>query len=152
MMSFASHHMFPGRLVSRTPAGLRGVAIAGARAAGVRGPRTALLLGVFLVAVAAPAAAGADEGYRDQSFSGTSSPLGTKRAESSLWFNDGTWWANMWDRVSADFHIWRLNAGMQVWTDTGVTVDTRASTHADALWDGGKLYIASHVHADSPAS
>jgi len=104
------------------------------------------------VAAALPAAASADVGTRDHSFSGTSAPLGTKRAESALWFNDGTWWANMWDASSQDFHIWRLNTVTDAWIDTKVTVDTRSSTHADTLWDGTKLYIASHVHADSPAS
>lgn len=91
-------------------------------------------------------------GTRDHSFSGTSAPLGTKRAESSLWFNAGTWWANLWDSSSQDFHIWRLNTVMNAWVDTRVTVDTRANTQADTLWDGGKLYIASHVRSDSPAS
>jgi len=107
---------------------------------------------IVLCAVGAPAAAQADVGSRDHSFSGTSSPLGTKRAESSLWFNDATWWANMWDAASQDFHIWRFDPFTDAWLDTRVTVDSRSGTHADALWDGAKLYIASHVHADSPAS
>jgi PKD repeat protein len=107
---------------------------------------------IMLCAVGAPAAAHADVGSRDQSFSGTSSPLGTKRAESSLWFNDGSWWANMWDTSSQDFHIWRFEALTNTWLDLGVTVDTRSGTHADALWDGEKLYIASHVHAETAAS
>ncbi len=107
---------------------------------------------MVLVAVALPAPALADVGTRDHSFSGTSAPLGTKRAESSLWFNAGTWWANLWDSSSQDFHIWRLNTVMNAWVDTRVTVDTRANTQADTLWDGGKLYIASHVRSDSPAS
>jgi PKD repeat protein len=111
-----------------------------------------LVTAVAVLAAAAPTAALADVGHRDQSFSGTSSPLGTKRAESALWFNDGTWWANMWERTSGDFHIWRLNSLTQAWVDTGVTVDTRANTHADTLWDGQKLYIASHVHAESSSS
>ena len=34
---------------------------------------------------------------------------------------------------------------MQRWIDTGVPADGRASSRADALWDGRKLYIASHV-------
>lgn len=112
----------------------------------------ALIAAIAVLAAAAPASAVADVGHRDHSYSGTTAPLGTKRAESALWFNDGTWWANMWDRTSGDFHIWRLNTATQAWIDTGVTVDTRAHTHADTLWDGQKLYIASHVHSDSPSS
>lgn len=91
-----------------------------------------------------PAVARGDVGYQDQSFSGTGTPTGTKRAESVLWFNDGSWWANMWDTVSTGFHIFRLDAATQRWVDTGVAVDGRSNTHADVLWDGSKLYVASH--------
>ena len=110
-----------------------------------------LILALVLPAAAAPAAHG-DVGHRDHSYSGTSTPLGSKRSESALWFNDGSWWANLWHGSSQDFHIWRLNTATQTWVDTGTTVDTRANTHADTLWDGQKLYIASHVHAESPGS
>ena len=94
-----------------------------------------------------------DIGYQDQSFSGTGTPTGTKRAESVLWWNDGSWWANMWDTVSQDFHIFRLNIPTQTWQDTGVTIDTRSNTHADVLWDGAHLYVASHqfVSDEQPA-
>ncbi len=106
------------------------------------------LLGLFaaLLAVLPSSAEGAtgDVGYQDQSFSGTGTPTGTKRAESVLWWNDGSWWANMWSTAAGDFHIFRLNLGTQTWQDTGVTIDTRSNTHADVLWDGGHLYVASH--------
>jgi PKD repeat protein len=88
--------------------------------------------------------AGGDVGYEDQSFSGTSTPTGTKRAESVLWWNDGSWWASMWDTARQDFHIHRLDVTAQTWINTGVSIDTRANTHADVLWDGSKLYVASH--------
>ena len=87
----------------------------------------------------------ADVGYRDQSFSGTSTPTGTKRAESLLWWNDGSWWADMWDNSSQDFHIFRLDTSTQRWIDTGQAIDTRANTHADVLWDDSRLYVASHA-------
>ena len=85
-----------------------------------------------------------DIGYQDQSFAGTGTPTGTKRAESVLWWNDGSWWANMWDSVSQDFHIFRLDTTSQTWTDTGVRTDSRSNTHSDVLWDGTHLYVASH--------
>jgi len=50
----------------------------------------------------------------------------------------------MWSTASQDFHIFRLNFSTQTWQDTGVTIDTRSNTHADVLWDGGHLYVASH--------
>jgi PKD repeat protein len=87
-------------------------------------------------------------GFKDQSFSGASTaPSGTK-PESKLWFNDGIWWGYLWDTTTAGYHIFRLNGS--VWQDTGTVVDTRGSTHGDALWDGSHLYIASHdVASDS---
>src|SRR3954452_5763072 len=107
-----------------------------------------VLCGALAILVLVPATTGAatgDVGYQDQSFSGTGTPTGSKRAESVLWWNDGSWWANMWDRVSQDFHIFRLDVASQTWVDTGVTTDTRSNTHSDVLWDGSHLYIASHA-------
>jgi PKD repeat protein len=104
------------------------------------------LLAVLLILLPARGqAAAGDVGYQDQSFSGTGTPTGIKRAESVLWWNDGSWWANMWDTASQDFHIFRLNIPTQTWQNTGVTIDTRANTHADVLWDGAHLYVASHL-------
>ena len=114
----------------------------------------AIALGTGLAPLPARAATG-DVGYQDASFSGTGTPTGTKRAESVLWWNDGSWWADMWDTVSQDFNIFRLDTSTQTWVDTHVLVDPRANTHADALWDGatGKLYVASHLFvADGSAA
>ena len=112
-------------------------------------PRPWLVV-VFVLATLAPplpvvtSAATGDVGYRDQSYAGTSEPTGTKRPESALWWNDGYWWANMFDAVSKTFHIFRLNVPTQTWIDTGVRADNRTNTSADTLWDGTHLYIASH--------
>src|SRR5438034_1459422 len=106
-----------------------------------------------LIFVGGSVAATGDIGYQDQSFSGTSTPTGTKRAESVLWWNDGSWWGDMWDTVSKRFHIFRLDVSTQHWVDTGVTVDPRSGTHADVLWDGTHLYVASHAFvADGSAA
>jgi PKD repeat protein len=107
----------------------------------------ALCLLATLVPSAARSAAG-DVGFEGPSTSGTGTPTGTKRAESVLWWNDGSWWANMWDAASADFHIFRLDSGTHGWVDTGVRVDERPNTHADVLWDGTSLYVASHRFVD----
>jgi hypothetical protein len=61
-----------------------------------------------------------------------------------LWFNDGSWWGNLWDTASSNFHIFRFNAATSSWVDTGVATDTRANTHHDVLWDGTTLYVASY--------
>jgi PKD repeat protein len=119
--------------------------------------RLALLACVFFFVAAgvvpAPGnAAPGDIGYRDHSFNGAgTAPTGSK-PESKLWWNDGSWWANMWDTGSGDFHIFRLDELTQTWIDTGVAVDTRAGTRADTLWDGTHLYVASHVFSDAPKS
>ena len=108
----------------------------------------AISLAALSVGPPSVAADSGDVGYLDQSFNGTSDPTGTKRAESLLWFNDGSWWASMWDVASSDFHIFRLDVATQTWINTGVALDTRADTHADVLWDGSKLYVASHRFVD----
>jgi len=100
--------------------------------------------GLLLALPNTASAATGDVGYQDQSFSGTGTPTGTKRAESVLWWNDGSWWADMWSTSAQDFHIFRLNLSTQTWSDTGVTIDTRSNTHADVLWDGAHVYVASH--------
>jgi PKD repeat protein len=115
--------------------------------------RLALVVVLLAVMAGAVHAATGDIGYQDRSFNGTGTPTGTKRAESLLWWNDGSWWADMWDSVSQDFHIFRLDLGTQAWIDSGVTIEPRANTHADVLWDGAHLYVASHLFvADETAA
>ena len=122
------------------------------RSSGWSAGRTVLLLLAALAAAVLPAlvvpapghAAAGDVGVEGPSHSGTNTPTGTKRGASVLWFNDGTWWGNLWDTGSQDFHIFRLDAATQQWADTGVTTETRADTQHDVLWDGTTLYVASH--------
>ncbi len=116
------------------------------------GPRLSMALLLALVALAAtlgvasPSASAdtGDVGLEGPSHAGTGTPTGTKRSESVLWFNAGTWWGNLWDSVSKDFHIFRFASSSQTWVDTGVTTETRADTHHDVLWDGTTLFVSSH--------
>ena len=103
-----------------------------------------VVFGVFAGMPAASADLG-DVGYEGPSHTGTGTPTGTKRAESVLWYNDGTWWANMWDTSTNDFYIFKWSTSSTTWGKTSTRVDTRSNTHVDALWDGSKLYIASHT-------
>ena len=64
------------------------------------------------------------------------------KAQSKLWFADGTWWALLFHTRSGTTQIHRLDARRQVWRTTGVVVDTRDGSRADVLWDGRKLYVA----------
>ena len=106
-----------------------------------------------------PATAGAAPG--DVGFEGpvygtgpSSIPTGSK-PESKLWFNDGFWWAVMFKTIGAsgDYNIFKLDPATQTWSDTGVLLDGRINSRADALWDeaSGKLYVASHLFDETPA-
>ena len=93
-------------------------------------------------------------GYQDFSYAAlegeTNSDVTASKPESKLWWNDGFWWASMYNRDADEFHIYRLNWGTQDWEDTGVVLDTRRDTQADVLWDeaANKLYVVSHIQAD----
>ena len=117
----------------------------GRRTFRLHGFLTALLLALAALVVPLPAsAATGDVGVEGPSHSGTGTPTGTKRSTSGLWFHDGIWWGNMWDTASSDFEIFRFNSSTSSWASTGVTTETRASTHHDVLWDGTTLYVASY--------
>jgi hypothetical protein len=75
---------------------------------------------------------------------GASDPSGFKD-ESKLWYHDGTWWSVMYDQTAGDYFVFKLNKTTQVWSKTTTVLDTRASAHADVLFDGTKLYVLSHV-------
>jgi hypothetical protein len=113
--------------------------------------------GVFgFQATGAAAAEVAPEGqYQGPSYAGSaSSPTGSK-PESKLWFNDGTWWSAMnVDDPGSEVgpRIFKLNLQTQQWSDTGRQIDSRANVRSDTLWDGSKLYVATHVFSESPQS
>ena len=84
-----------------------------------------------------------DVGYRDFSFSANSvaNPTGEK-PQSKLWFNDGIWWASLFNRSTEEYHIYRYDWSAHTWSDTGTLIDERNSSKADILWDGSHLYVA----------
>lgn len=69
-------------------------------------------------------------------------PTGDK-AQSKLWFNDGTWWGVLIDTSADGFKLHRLDEDTQTWIDSGLLIDERADARADALWDGTHLYVVS---------
>jgi hypothetical protein len=106
-----------------------------------------MLLGVtlaMLLVYVGAATAADDIGYRDFSFSANSvaNPTGEK-PQSKLWFNDGTWWASMFNRTVEEYRIYRYDRATHTWSDTGTVIDERNSSKADTLWDGNHLYVAS---------
>ncbi|WP_308012439.1 PKD domain-containing protein [Arthrobacter sp. M4] len=97
-----------------------------------------------LAGLASPAQAAADYGTQSISYSGVVNPPTSDKPQSKLWWNDGSWWADMWTTGSG-WSIYRLDRPTKTWVDTGVRNDSRSNTLADALWDGSRLYIASHA-------
>ncbi|WP_285291776.1 PKD domain-containing protein [Arthrobacter sp. ISL-28] len=79
-------------------------------------------------------------------YSGVSNPPTADKPQSKLWWNDGSWWANMW-KTGSGWSIYRLNRATATWVDTGVRSDSRGTASSDTLWDGTHLYIASNVVA-----
>ena len=98
---------------------------------------------VLLLGYAGTSSAASDIGYRDFSYNANSvvAPTGEK-PQSKLWFNDGTWWASMFNRSTEEFHIYRYDGAAHTWSDTGTLIDERNSSKADTLWDGSHLYVA----------
>jgi hypothetical protein len=104
----------------------------------------AILCGVALLAL--PGIARADTGFRGPSYpAGSGGPPTTSKPESKLWWNDGFWWASMFDGSGA-YKIVRLNLRPQRWVDTGVVIDPRDSTRQDVLSTGSRLFVASHKY------
>lgn len=110
-----------------------------------------LVLAATLSAVPVRASEPVTVGYRDHQYNDPDAPgaddVSAERHQSKLWFNDGKWWGLLFDPTStipnAVFRIWRFETGGQAWVNTGVTVDNRNRSHADVLWSGAKLYVAS---------
>ena len=124
---------------------------AGRRVTLASGAVLGLVLGLVLVAARpSPAiAATGDLGFVGPSTAGDGSAATGEKPESKLWWNDGTWWSVLFDTGSQTHHIYRLDRSTEQWLDTGTVVDNRPKTRSDTLWDGTKLYVASHVRASS---
>jgi hypothetical protein len=84
------------------------------------------------------------DGYSDFSHAGVGLPTADK-PQSKLWYNDGRWWASLYNTGAGRYRIYWLNLLTQDWTDTGTDLDTRAQSAADILWDNStqKLYLVS---------
>jgi len=125
----------------------------------VRNPRKvwhviwyAVLAGIFLIGnlPAVQASTLVEVGYRDFQFptdTGSNGEVTAEKPESKLWWNDGFWWAGMWEKPDDAYHIFRLDVGTQTWVDTGTPIDNRSDTKMDTLWDGVHLYVVSHIWA-----
>lgn len=110
-----------------------------------------LLAAAVTVALPVPAQA-ADVGVPGPSYAsdGVRTPTADK-AQSKLWFQDGSWWGLLWSPSTHATKIHRLDAATQAWQETDTVVDERPSARGDALWDekDGKLYIVSGTTVQS---
>jgi hypothetical protein len=87
-------------------------------------------------------------GYRDFHFGATVSAEPTsEKPQSKLWWNNGSWWGSLWNPAANRYEIHRFEVATQSWTTTGIEIDSRIGSRADALWDGQHLYIVSQVYA-----
>jgi hypothetical protein len=105
----------------------------------------ARMVAIALLASASVALAACNAGYRDFSFAapgvvGGATPM---MAQSKVWFNDGLWWAVLFERSSEEHRLYRYDWASHTWIDTATLVDERNSSKADALWDGTHLYVLS---------
>jgi hypothetical protein len=71
-----------------------------------------------------------------------SRPPTADEGQSKLWIHDGSWWGVLIDPDTDGWHIHRLDARAQTWTNTGVMIDERPESRADVLSDGDRLYVA----------
>ena len=101
------------------------------------------IAGLLFVGPGSAFAATPSYGYQSVAYTGVANPPTSDKPQSKLWWNAGSWWADMW--TSGGWHIFKLDRSTETWVDTGVVNDTRGSTLSDTLWDGTHLYIASHV-------
>jgi hypothetical protein len=111
-----------------------------------------LAMGAFVLAPMAARADPGDVGFEGPDGTGAGAAPSGSKPQAKLWFNDGSWWASMWDVGTSDFYIWKLDRSTETWTRTGTRLDDRNATRADVLWDGTKLYVASHVFSESDGS
>jgi hypothetical protein len=110
----------------------------------------AILAGPWLQAATVAYGSGPElAGYSDfyYKYSGVSTPTADK-PQSKLWFNDGLWWASMFNNTNSPrpaFHIYKLDRTTQSWSDTGTEIDSRPTSQGDFLWDNNarKLYVVS---------
>jgi Ca2+-binding RTX toxin-like protein len=110
----------------------------------------ALTAAAVVLTMAMPAAAEANIGVDGPDFlAGVSGAPSGYKGESKLWFNDGFWWASMFDANASAYHIFRLDKATQTWTDTGVETDNRDSSRQDTLWDGTHLWVSSHSFVEN---
>ncbi|MDQ4075362.1 MAG: hypothetical protein M3220_03855 [Chloroflexota bacterium] len=115
----------------------------------ILGMATLLLLIFWTMVSPTRASDEVEVGYRDFEYEEPCSDNPTaEKPESKLWWTDGSWWGSLCDEGT--YYIHRLDLKTQSWENTGVELDSRATSRADTLWDEAtqKLYLVSHKVAE----
>jgi len=107
------------------------------------------LLGLALLCSATSAQ---DVGHAGPSFTGALGSPTSSKPESKLWYADGRWWGALWSASARTHSIHRLDTGTQTWVDTDTAIDSRPKGRLDCLWDGARLYVASHLQTSGSGS
>src|SRR4051812_37117370 len=89
----------------------------------------ALLFG--MLTAAGPVTGATNVGFMGPSSAGAGTAPTGQKPESKLWVANGSWWGVLY--APGGFRIHRLDRATETWVDTGVTIDTRASSRADVL-------------------
>ncbi len=110
-----------------------------------------ILMGLLMLGTPQPSEAQDDVGYQDFVYSTCSGSVTGEKPESKIWWNDGYWWGSLCNASGSGYFIHRMDPAVQSWVNTGVAIDNRTSSNADALWDNKtqKLYIVSHVFTNA---
>ena len=77
-----------------------------------------LAIGLFLALPSTTSADPGDVGYEGPLGTGAGAAPSGSKPQAKLWFNDGIWWASMWDVSTSDFYIWRLDRTSETWSRT----------------------------------
>ncbi|MBD3386055.1 T9SS type A sorting domain-containing protein [candidate division KSB1 bacterium] len=92
-----------------------------------------------------------EAGYKGPSYGDMVTPLPSgEKSQSKLWWQDDKWWAYLWNGKEEHYSIYRYDPQNASWQDTQVRLDDRPRSKADLLWDGNKLYIATHRYSHYP--
>lgn len=104
----------------------------------------------MVCALATPPAQAATVGRPDHTLSpkyGQADPTPPK-PEHRLWYAANYWWGLLPASKSTGYTIWQLNKS-GVWADTGIVIDQRSNSGADAFYNGKHLFIATHQYTPS---
>jgi hypothetical protein len=86
--------------------------------------------------------------YQGFAYSSSVTAPSADKPQSKLWFKDGSWWGLLVATATNTVDVHELMAN-HTWRDTGVVVDTRPTSTADATLIGNTLYVGTRTTSGS---